>query len=136
MSEIKEDYVSFEVAKLLKEKGFNELCSRYYNSQFDEMRTVGDICMMNWNSISINDEFYYISIPTHQVAIKWLREKYNIYICIQPDFPSTKDYKMYWCWSANILHDNCISLKGYQCYIETYEKATEEAIKYCLENLI
>jgi hypothetical protein len=27
---IKEDYVSFEVAKLLKEKGFNEICRAAY----------------------------------------------------------------------------------------------------------
>ena len=70
------------------------------------------------------------------MAMKWLREKHNIYISIQPDFPSDKDYKMCWCWSVSTLHENCVSTKGHQCYIETYEEAVEAAIKYCLENLI
>ncbi len=30
---ITEDYVSFETAKLLKEKGFDELCYQKYDSQ-------------------------------------------------------------------------------------------------------
>lgn len=114
---INEDYCSYELAKLLKEKGFDEPCTEL-------------------NKLCLRDGEKPVLKVTHQKAMKWLREKYNIYISIQPDFPSSKDYKMCWCWSASILHENCISLKGYQCYIESYEKATEEAIKYCLENLI
>ena len=128
---ITEDYCSYEVAKLLKEKGFDEKVSTHYlihPSGFSEF-------------FDKKDEFtepedVWLKCPTHQMAMKWLREKYNIYISIQPDFPSDKDYKMYWCWSANILHENCITMKGYQCYIETYEEACETAIKYSLENLI
>lgn len=134
MATIKEDYVSFEVAKLLKEKGFDEPCFGYYNVYYDPHGKDLKLWRKFPHGMQANTD--YLNVPTHQMAIKWLREKYNIYICIQPDFPSSKDYKMYWCWSANILHDNCVSLKGYQCYIETYEKATEEAIKCCLENLI
>ena len=112
---INEDYCSYEVSRLLKEKGFD------YQG-FDYIDFEGEVIRQDR--------------PTHQMAMKWLRKKYNIYISIQPDFPSDKDYKMCWCWSANILYENCISLKGYQCYIETYEEAAETAIKYCLEHLI
>lgn len=35
---IKEDYVSFGVAKLLKEKGFDELCIFKYNSEGVRMK--------------------------------------------------------------------------------------------------
>jgi len=132
---ITEDYVSFEVAKLLKEKGFNEPCRDFYRKENDEWLHRNTYEYNYFNLQMPRWEGCY-SCPTHQMAMRWLREKYNIYISIQPDFPSDKDYKMCWCWSANILHENCISLKGYQCYIETYEKATETAIKYCLENLI
>ena len=110
---IAEDYCSKEIYRLLRERGFD-----------GEIHTTFD-----------KDGYTQPSI-TLQMACKWLREEYNIYISIQPDFPSDKDYKMCWCWSANILHENCISLKGYQCYIETYEEATEAALKYCLEKLI
>lgn len=114
---IREDYCSFEVAKLLKEKGFNEPVTEL-------------------NRLLIKEGEKPVLRITHQKAMKWLREDCNIYISIQPDFPSDKDYKMCWCWSANILHENCISLKGHQCYTETYEQAVEAALKYCLENLI
>lgn len=135
---IKEAYVSFEVAKLLKEKGFDEYGTYFYTLKdegcegYKSNRTLGEFA----HNSDPNLKDRAVSCPTHQMAMKWLREKYNIYISIQPDFPSDKDYKMYWCWSANILHENCISMKGYQCYIETYEEACEAAIKYCLENLI
>lgn len=115
---IAEDYCSYEVAKLLEEKGFDEPCT-------------------GLNKLCLKDGEKPVLKVTHQKAMKWLREKYNIYINIQPDFPSDKDYKMCWCCSANILHENCISMKGwYQCYIETYEQACEEALKFSLENLI
>lgn len=131
---IKEAYCSDEVAKLLKEKGFDGdggdcECHMFYHEMTDRIMPIMEIGL-----IPDYDDVYFA--PTHQMAMKWLREKYNIHISIQPDFPSDKDYKMCWCWSANILHENCISLKGHQCYIETYEEAVETAIKYCLENLI
>ena len=135
---IKEAYVSFEVAKLLKEKGFDEYGMYFYTLKdegregYKSNRTLGEFARNS--DPNLKDRA--VSCPTHQMAMKWLREKYNIYISIQPDFPSDKDYKMYWCWSANILCENCISMKGYQCYIETYEEACEAAIKYSLENLI
>ena len=132
---ITEDYVSREVAKLLKEKGFNEFGHYEYHDTLSKPH-------FHKKSHNFNGDEYancgtkWYSAPTHQMAMKWLREKYNIYINIQPDFPSDKGYKMCWCWSANILYENCISLKGHQCYIETYEEAAETAIKYCLEHLI
>lgn len=54
---ITEDYVSFNTAKLLKEKGFDEECQQYY----------GD---------------YKYSCPTLQMAMKWLREVHNLFIFI------------------------------------------------------
>lgn len=145
---IKEEYVSFEVAKLLKEKGFPQKYDIYhsmvyneedYEDEYEVQRMVLETKLVKAGTLSS----YPVGVPepkcycpTHQMAMKWLREKHNIYINIQPDFPSDKDYKMCWCWSANILHENCINMKGYRCYIETYEEACEEALKYCLENLI
>ena len=125
---IEEAYVSFETAKLLEEKGFDEstICVYHKDGIFDR------ITLNNWNNKFVTP----ICAPTQQMAMRWLREKHNIYISIQPDFPSEIDYKMCWCWSANVLHENCISTKGHQCYIETYEQAVEAAILYTLKNLI
>ncbi len=132
---ITEDYASFELAKLLKKKGFDIPVNYEYHykitiPQFHKIKH-------NFNGIEYHNcssEWY--SAPTLQMTCKYLREKYNIYINIQPDFPSDKGYKICWCWSTSILHENCISVKGHQCYIETYEEAVEAALKYVLENLI
>jgi len=130
-----EDFVSREIAELLKEKGFHEPVRFEYHHRFTSPNFHRHLKDFNGQEYEgLKTEWY--SAPTLQMATKWLREKYNIYISIQPDFPSNKDYKMCWGWSVGILHGNCISTKGHQCYIETYEEATEAAIKYCLENLI
>ena len=132
---IQEAYCSKEVSILLKVKGFNEPVHYEYHYKIS-------IPQFHRKSHNFNGDEYtnckteWFSAPTHQMALAWLREKYNIYISIQPDFPSEIGYKMCWCWSANVLHNNCISMKRHQCYIETYEQACEAALKYSLENLI
>ena len=59
---IQEAYCSFEVARLLKEKGFNiPIWTRYENSNNDVI--FGD--KYNWN----NSPMGQISVPTHQMAM-------------------------------------------------------------------
>lgn len=124
---ITEDYVSFEVAKLLKEKGFgfDAYVRSYYEK--DKYRTKEEFSTGNalWN---YNISSFRYSAPTLQMAMKWLREVHNIaietewehlwYAYIKPmtSKPSEQDY--------------------YQCESSKYEDACEAAIKYCLENLI
>ena len=132
---IKEAYVSFEAAKLLKEKGFNEATNRHYNAKYDEIRTVSDTFMTYWN----NEEHMKVlmmegalAIPTHQMAMKWLREEKRTSIIIEFDLTKRGycpyvyqlDYDMEWVvkWRINT------PIK--------YEEAVEAALKYSLENLI
>ena len=127
---IKEAYVSFEVAKLLKEKGFDEECYQIYDDEgYLSFNHVGYI-----NSEKPNEDFYALA-PTHQMAMAWLREEKNIFIVIEPhayDYINEKN-KSYTCslW----VGDN------YYEYIESrdypsYEEAVEVALKYVLEKLI
>ena len=119
---IEEDYVSFEVAKLLKEKGFPQSTFRFHyiiegNSYYKSFE----------NRCGFGD--YDIIAPTLAIAMKWLREVYNLHIWVEPNHDKEGLYnahvKVGW-WSNNWAG------VGYN----TYEKATEEAIKYCLEYLI
>ena len=134
---ITEDYVSFEVAKLLKERGFYEPTCGFYHD--DYIGTLIVSSPSNHNG-SINS----IAAPSQGHAMKWLREKYNIIICIEPHSYNTFDNKTssyiftYWtddnynepyCWRNET---NSVFGKSWS----TYEEACEEAIKYCLENLI
>lgn len=68
---ITEDYVSFETAKLLKEKGFNEDSWFHYDND-------GDIVTRGYRLNRPDD----IPAWTHQMAMKWLREVHNIDIVI------------------------------------------------------
>ena len=146
---ITEDYVSFETAKLLKEKGFKMWCYKSYGTAVyhkgvpisfdeecdlkdegleDEIEYVEGGCLYDFGCDNRKEDAKVYAAPTLQMAMKWLREKHNIaietewehlwYAYIKPmtSKPSEEDY--------------C------QCKSSKYEEACEDAIKYCLENLI
>ena len=124
MGKITEDYVSFEMAKLLKEKGFDEpTIGTYYKDGTFEY-----LSLNKWNSKFVIP----ISAPTLQMAMKWLREVHNIAINIGWG-EVFEDKFQWWCIILNqkegrILRDSE--------YFNTYEQAANTAIRYCLENLI
>lgn len=121
---IKEIFVSFELSKLLTEKGFNPLPigEDYIPCMYDENGKV------HWGMYDPN---WYWRI-THQTALKWLRDN-GIYITIvYGDYPSLK--KVFWTPQIDSLEGFDLPDSFYKEY-NTYEEATEAAIKYCLENL-
>ena len=120
---ITEDYVSYEVAKLLKEKGFDEPCQKCY---YVSTKSIEDV--HNGRNTILSS--FFISCPTLQMATKWLRETHGIDIIIEISDPSVKDRK-YYCiiWDGN---NNSYILDLFN----SYEEACEAAIEYVLENLI
>ena len=129
---ITEDYVSFETAKLLKEKGFNENTDKQFNSD----KIVGDY---NITDRSRYPERY-LDAPTLQMAMKWLREVHKLYITVVP-FPLNFEHEdIQDGWGCEVTHLSDLSYDGnyefFQKRYPTHEEATEAAIKYCLENLI
>ena len=119
-TQITEDYCSFEVAKLLKEKGFNEPTCGYYHD--DYMNTLL-IATASCHNGSINA----IAAPTLQMAMKWLREEKHIFIRI---IQSNIEY-----CSCEIYFDRVRCHQFWKSF-DSYEEACEAAIKYCLTNLI
>lgn len=133
MATIKEDYVSFDLAKLLKEKGFDETCRSYFIDHVDyinssySMEELTDLDMGVWETLR----------PTHQMAMKWLREVHNIYLNINVRVILGQwagyDISIYTTDNDGFLNkDIPIKLKDNI----SYEQAVEAAIKYVLENLI
>ena len=121
---ITEDYVSFETAKLLKEKGFNEPCLICYTYD-GKLGNYGQ-----YNSYK-NSEVFALTAPTIQMTIKWLREVHNI--CISVDV-KIGGGKYYVCISGT---ENGLSHDVLEDEVwNTFEEACEESIRYCLENLI
>ena len=127
---ITEDYISFETAKLLKEKGFNERLLTFYIT--DEAKKEGCFQLMAFtdDKIDNNHSDHCYLAPTLQMAMKWLREEYNIDILITIGGFIEKG-KVYFCSAYKNLI-NYGDLK--ECL--TYKEACEEAILYCLKNLI
>lgn len=134
---MKEAYVSFEVAKLLKEKGFSEETNWYYNSKGS--------CepFSAWVSAMPYD---YSPMPTHQMACAWLREKHLIHVYAEyKAFFQERPKKLYYHWIPFVktLPHCPINKSGFpkdtislDVYCNTYEEAVEAALKYTLENLI
>lgn len=130
---ITEDYVSFETAKLLKEKGYWNIATMLYKEN-------GEI--VNYN-VPLNNKGFsstlgvFYEAPTLQMAMKWLREVHNIHIELNPicTGDSNEDLEWHYGWAVRttIFTDRW---KRHDAVHISYEEAAEAAIKYCLENLI
>ena len=128
---ITEDYVSFEVAKLLKEKGFDAECRAAYTN-YGKLFTT-QIQQYITNVLCSKGYLWDCTAPTYQMAMKWLREK-GIECVVIPIWNTTgKQYRSY------VLSDLGDKYKdNYDSYSDniSYEEAAEAALRYSLENLI
>ena len=133
---IPEAYVSFEIAKLLKEKGFDENTLMVYMSYGDLCKCNRYDSIRNSNYNDITKNYFECTAPTHQMTMAWLREIHNIHIEIYV----IKNYDKKICeYTYTIMDLNFPgSDDGIDCCNEykTYEQACESAIKYCLERLV
>ena len=126
---ITEDYVSFETAKLLKEKGFDEQVKSYYTESGLEGYM---LALKATKNTELDNGF--ISRPTLQMAMKWLREK-GWFICIIPlaFYGGEKASK----FGYNIWADDNLEVDEFDTPVfYTYEDACNAAINYCLKHLI
>lgn len=125
MATITEDYVSFETAKLLKEKGFDWDCITYYaNSKPNNVQ----YSMLFENNTSLG--LRCCSAPTLQMAMKWLRKVHNQNVQINYLHGAYQEF--------DYVVINTFNGKAYHepVSFSTYEEAVEAAIKYCLKNFI
>ena len=128
MATITEDYVSFETAKLLKEKGFDVKCDKCYAYFADDDIRILHLTYEKPAQLLSEDRYPCITI---QIVMKWLREVQNIAIVVTPS--------MFWGkYNTHIYekgNEYPIGFDG-SSLCPSYEQAVEGAIKHCLENLI
>ena len=127
---ITEDYVSTEVARLLKEKGFNQPLLTFYVCVDNNYSNKVSVMAFTDDTIENNSDLYVLA-PTLQMAMKWLRKVQGLNIEIITYW--IKDKNMV--YGNRIVHNNAV-LKEIDTAYNSYEQACEEAIKYCLETLI
>ena len=147
---ITEDYVSFETAKLLKDKGFNEETAYAYSNNGELLRLnhfgIKDLTNTDCNGYDtwqfpIEGVTSIISAPTLQMATKWLREVHGIYIDMRitnHSFSGLFDLiKYYW-----VIEDAKIARWKDESTIykpsgfDKYEEAYDNAIKHYLEKYV
>ena len=115
-----ECYVSSEIAKLLKEAGFDwEIKTFYFNNELGETM-LGDAKNHNFSN-------QFISAPTLVVAQQWLREVKNVDVFAYRNEPKDK-------FESIVSFNKKWSTTG-MC-INTYEEALETAIKKALEMIL
>jgi hypothetical protein len=122
---IQEAYVSFETAKLLKEKEFNEASLYGYNNK---AQIIGG--GLYYSNDTVQKNIY--TAPTQALVMKWLREVHSIFISIAfCTYPTKKRVT----WIPEISTFDSVFPESAIEY-DSYEQACEAAIKYCLEKLI
>ena len=127
-----EQLISFETAKLAKEKGFNIEVKTYFDiKKFGDKpcEFYGRLNANDYNSwddkLKKNINAGYISAPTQSLLQKWLREVHNIHIAVLPKILPSNEIK-YYCFKGKIKKD----FKDlYNTYEEALEKGLQEALK-------
>ena len=110
---ITEDYISLDVARLLKEKGFNEPVTEL-------------------NKLLCREGEKPVLKITHQKAMRWLREVYGLHIWVEYSrFDFNKERPYLW----NIVETKIDGDYWGGTYHKTPEEAVDSALKYALENL-
>ena len=140
-----EQYISFETAKLAKEKGFpqepNRLRIPYYNYKGVFKGDVTDwlkVYLKKENTSAVES----VSAPTQSLLQKWLREEHGIHIVVIPTVTSDWTFKTVRVLSK-IDHDVIKGIKsiselppynnvhGYD--YTTYEEALEQGLLEALK---
>ena len=142
MAEIIEDRVSFEVAKLLDEKGFDEWCTAFYVKQgknvilqeCDKSVCFEKCCNTTLKEYNSKNE-YNVSAPTIQMAMKWLMVKHKIYFSILPVF-NEGTYK---CHKVSVYKAGGSELELLDCGFtkaNVLSDCIDATLKECLESLV
>lgn len=126
-------FLSYELALLAKEKGFDKDCFRVYSRNRK---------LTNDELLNPNDNKW-INAPLYQQIVDWFREKYNIHIrvdCIIEYNEGREDYlklQGYSLWISQFQNDDIVdsdelgrlAITIYKDYYEALNKAIIEAFK-------
>lgn len=132
---IKERYVSLEVAKLLKDKGFNEECTKLYNINNSLVFEVDKT-----HNSELSEFSDLITRPTQAMACDWVEKTFNISIEVYVNIigylvcicHSLKDPNI----ASNVIQDDMPVEDKSDGSWSSKELAYNKALKYILINLI
>lgn len=131
---VADEHCSQELCWLLRKKGFDsETDYVYYHYEED-----GGWCFEKLMPSDKFDGGKMLRCPTHQMAMRWLRERHGMSVMV--DCVGSKNYDpMVQCFDGRdyAVEGKVVLVDGKRRRgFPTYEEACEEAMKYCLKNLI
>jgi hypothetical protein len=93
MKEIKPTYITFEQAKWLKEKGFDESCRMLINGAYEpfHLNLIETQYFQN-NSVLLKDCY---SAPEQWQVVEWLRVNHGIWVSICPSIDTNFEFMIY-----------------------------------------
>lgn len=120
---MREELITFETAKLAKEKGFNWVSYFFEDNEIYYEYLCYEDCEIDVNRV--------ILCPTQSLLQKWLREEHNIHIYVETYNNGILDFVPY----VGIPKNRIMSFKTieqdktYLTYEEALEKGLQEALK-------
>jgi hypothetical protein len=118
---MKKEFIPYQEAFYLKERGFNEPCFAYYHEDMSISYT--GIFGQNTNSFWLPSLDKIFTAPTYSQAFRWFREKHNLFGQV-----NIHTYFMY-----NISNGDFKMVKKYDKLFETYEEAELACLKKLIE---
>lgn len=107
--------VSFPLARLLKDKKFDEPCISFYDLVSNQQ--INNAPLGNYNLTKQS-----VSIPTIIDVVMWFYEKHKIWISVDPDNDTDT-------WFHTITHNKSETVFGnYSSLTEAYEKGIEHIL--------
>lgn len=127
---MEEQLISFETAKLAKEKGFDILCKKYYNG----------VDILHTSKTSILHEAYRMYAPTQSLLQKWLREKHKTFVYSNSGIRGTRNSRTELYFTCQLSQRRPwkeerkyglthLSFETFKTYEEAIEKGLQEALK-------
>lgn len=135
------DFVPYELALKLKEKGFREKCFAFYYKQggfqWNYMRANTGLVNVSWACFNYNDIVNgdKINAPTIFQVLKWLRKEKDVVVSVNPYYG--KFVNVHWWWDIRTpvyKVEICSNIK--QEGFASYEEAAIAGIEYVIDNLI
>ena len=134
---MEDEIVSFETAMLLKEKGFNEPCCRFYeDGRLNEIRPYAEYETLFVSNDFPNKRLY---APTQSLAQRWLRETHHITFNANPH---SNNGEIVYVVTIKVISNKkhvdfnvMMDTSNRATMFDTYEEALEEGLKYCLKSI-
>ena len=142
-----ESFVSFELAKRLKDNGFREMCLRYYDTEDDDRSflywnahetTIACSFYHSWNTRCEGYRYIRFDAPTIAQVLKWLREEKNKCLNVFGHWQvvDSENEKVGFRYRYDVANTSNEKLMWNDEMFDSFEEAAIAGISFILDNLI